>query len=78
MEMDVMVARGMERGLSDHLVALCKARLLGAWIKRKELVVKARRIRSEKLRKYKFREGYVRSLEGKGVDWDRDNNVEQI
>ena len=30
---DVRVVRGMGQGLSDH-VALCKVRILGAWIKR--------------------------------------------
>ena len=28
--------RGMGRGLSDHHVVLCKVRLVGAWIKRRE------------------------------------------
>ena len=56
----------MGRGLSDNYVVLCKVRLVGAWIKRIEVVVGARRIRSEKLRQY--REGYTRSLEGKGVE----------
>ena len=34
----------------------------------REVVVEARRIRSEKLREHQYREGYVRSLEGKGVE----------
>ena len=34
-----------------------------------------KRIRSEKLREHQYREGYVRSLEGKGVEWDGDNSV---
>ena len=54
----------MEQGLSDHHMVLCKVRLVGAWIKRKEVVVGARRIRSEKLREDQYREGYGRSLEG--------------
>ena len=41
-------------------------------------MVEARRIRSEKLREHQYREGYVRSLEGKGVEWDGDNNVEHM
>ena len=41
-------------------------------------MVGARRIRSEKLRDHQYREGYVRSLEGKRVEWDRDNNVEHM
>ena len=48
----VRAVRGMRRGLSDHNVILCKIRLVGAWIKRRELVISARRIRSEKLREH--------------------------
>ena len=42
------------------------------------MVVGARRVRSEKLREHHYREEYVRSFEGKEVEWDRDNNVEHI
>ena len=38
-------------------------------------MVGARRIRSEKLRKHQYRKRYASSLEGKGVEWDGDNNV---
>ena len=41
-------------------------------------MVRVRRIRSEKLREYQYREGYVKSLEEKGVQWDGDNNVENM
>ena len=34
------------------------------------MVVRARRIRSEKLREHQYREGHARSLEGKRVEWD--------
>ena len=64
--------------LSYHYVVLCKVRLEGAWIKRREVVGEARSIRSEKLREHHYREGYVRSLEGKGVEWHGDNNVEHM
>ena len=37
------------------------------------MVVGARRNRSEKLREHQYREGYARSLERKGVEWDGDN-----
>ena len=37
-------------GLSDHYFVLHKVGLVGGWIKRREVVVWARRIRSEKLR----------------------------
>ena len=36
--------------LSDQYVVLCKVRLVGQWIKRRDVVIGARRIRSEKLR----------------------------
>ena len=49
-----------------------------AWIKRGEVVVGARRIRSEKLRENQHRKGYVRSVEGKGVEWEGENNVEPM
>ena len=41
-------------------------------------MVGARRIRSEKLRENQYREGYARSLEGKRVEWDVDNNIEHM
>ena len=34
----------------------------------------ARRIRREKLREHQYRERYARSLEGKGVEYDGDDN----
>ena len=40
--------------------------------------VGARRIRSEKLKEIQYRVGYIRSLDGKGVGWDGDNNVEHM
>ena len=75
---DVRVVRGMERGLSNHHIVLCKLRLIGTWIKRREVVVGARRTRSEKLRQHQYREGYARSLERKRVEWDGDSNVEHM
>ena len=42
------------------------------------MLVGARRIRSEKLREDWYREGYARSLEGKRVKRDGDNNVEHM
>ena len=61
--------------LSDQYVVLCKVRLMGAWRKIREVVEGARRIRSEKLREHRCREGYTRSHEGKGVVWEGDNNA---
>ena len=66
---DLRAVRGMGRGLSDHYVVLCKVRLVGVRIKRREVVVRGRRIRSEKLREHQYRKGYATSLEGKGVEW---------
>ena len=42
------------------------------------MVGKARMIRSEKLREHQYKEGYARSLEEKGVEWDGDNNVKHM
>ena len=70
--------RGMERDISDPHVVLCKVRLVGTWIKRREVVDRATRTISEKLRGHQYREKYARSLEGKRVEWDGENNVEQI
>ena len=72
---DVRTVRGMERGLSYHHVVMSKLWLVGTWIKRREVVIGARRIRSEKLREHQYRERYVRSLGGKRVEWEGDNNV---
>ena len=33
---------------------------------------------SKKLREHQYREGYARSLEGKRVKWDGDDNVEHM
>ena len=41
-------------------------------------MVGARRIRRENLKEPKYRKRYVRSLEGKGAEWDGDNNVEHM
>ena len=45
---------------------------------RRKMVVGARRIRSDKLRKHQYRERYTRSLERKGIEWDRDDNVKHM
>ena len=42
------------------------------------MVVGARIIRSGKLREHQYREGYARSLEGNGLEWDGDNNAEHM
>ena len=62
---DVRAVRGMVRDISDHYVVLCKVKEVGTWIKRREVVDGARRIRSEKLRENQDIEEYARSLERK-------------
>ena len=47
---EILSYSGMGHDLSDHHVVMCKVRLVEAWIKRREVVVGARRIRSEKMR----------------------------
>ena len=64
----------MRRFLSYHHVVLCKVRLVGAWIKKKEVVG----ARSEKLRGHQCMEGYPRSLEGKGVELGGYNYVNHM
>ena len=56
---DVKVVRGMGHGISNHHVVLCKVRLVGTWIKRREVVDRTRRIRSVKLMKHQYREKYA-------------------
>ena len=52
--------RNGTRPIRSHVV-LCKVRLVGAEIERREVVVGARRIRSEKEREHQYKEGYSRS-----------------
>ena len=42
------------------------------------MVVRTRKLGNEKLREHQYREGYARSLEGKRVGWDGENNVEHM
>ena len=74
---DVKAVRGMGRGISDHHVVMCKVRLVGTWIKRREVVDGARRIRSEKMSQHQYTE-YDRSFEGKRVEWDGENNADHM
>ena len=68
----VRAVRGMGRDISDHHVVLCKVRLMRTWIKRGEVVDRARMIRSEKLREHHYREEYARSLERKSrMGWGK-------
>ena len=65
---DVSAVREMGRGLSDHHVVVCKVRLVSAWIKRREGVNGARRIRSGKLREDQYMEGDGRCLANRRID----------
>ena len=58
--------------VKKDMLLYAQVRLLGTWIKRREAVVGGRRIRSQILKEHQYREGYVRSLGGKGVEWDAD------
>ena len=53
---DVRAVREKGRSLSNHHVVLCKVSLMSAWIKRKEVVNGAKRIRSEQLRDHQSME----------------------
>ena len=64
---DVKAGRRMGRGISNRHVVLCKVRLVGIWVKRRQLVDRATSIRSDKLSEYQYRKEYARSLEGKRV-----------
>ena len=68
--------RGMGQGLSDHHMVLCKVRLVGPSIKRREVVVGAISIKSEKLRKDQYRD-MLDLLRGKRVEGDG-NNVKHM
>ena len=48
---------------------------MDAWIKKREVVDSARRIRSKKPREQKYRKLYARSLENKRVEWDGEINI---
>ena len=65
---DVRAVKEMGRGVSYHHVVLCKVRLVGTWIKRREVVNEARRTKSEKLREHQCKERYARSIENKRVE----------
>ena len=41
-------------------------------------MISVRRIRSKKLREHQYREGCARSLDRKGVEWDKDDNVKHM
>ena len=65
---DMRAMIGIGRCISNHHAGLCKVRLVRAWIKRRDVVVGARRIRSEKLSEDLYGEGYARPLDWKRVE----------
>ena len=52
---DVRAVRGIGRVHLDHHDVLCKVSLVRTWIKRREVMYGATRIRSEKLREHQYR-----------------------
>ena len=56
----------------------CKVRLMGSWIKRREVVNGAKRIGSEKMSEQHYRKGYVRYPEEERVALDGENNDEHM
>ena len=51
---------------------------MGEWIKKREVVNGARRIRNENLREHQYREGYAKCLENKRVEWDGESSIEHM
>ena len=70
---DMRVVRRMGCSLSDQHVVLCKVRVVGPWIKRREVEIGTCMIRNEKLKENQYREGYASSFEEKGLKFDGDN-----
>ena len=62
---DVKVVRGLSGDLSDHLIVLCKIRLIGTWMERKERNRKGERIRSERLKNEEYKREYKQAIENK-------------
>ena len=57
---DVETAEGMGRTLSDDHIMPCKVSFLDAWIKRREVVNTAWRVRSGKQRESQYRKVYAK------------------
>ena len=72
------IVREMGPRLSDHHAVMCKVRLVGTWIRRREGMNWAGNIRSEKLRELLYIEKYGRFLKGKRLKLHEGRNVEQI
>ena len=59
---DVRAVGEMGRGLSDHHFVLSKLRLVSTWVRRREVVNRAERISSEKLRAHQYMIRYASVL----------------
>ena len=68
----------VKKDMLHYVLDMRAVRLVGAWIKRREVVNGVRRTRSKKLREHQYREGYAKSLQGKIVKGDGENNVEHM
>ena len=75
--LDVKAVRGLGMGISDHYIVLCKIRLVGTWMEKKEIRKGVGRIKSEKLNEQGCKEKYVRTLVNKSVECEQDG-TEQI
>ena len=69
--MDVRVVRGLSMDISDHIVVLCKIKLVGVWLEKKEVRKVVGRIKCEKLSDQVCKEKYVGELSNKVVECDQ-------
>ena len=69
--MDVKVVRGLSMDISDHIVVLCKIKLVGVWLEKKEVRKVVGRIKCEKLSDQVCKEKYVGELSNKVVECDQ-------
>ena len=72
------VVRGMGRGLIEQRIVLCKVRLVSTWIKRRDVVTAARRIRNEEQREPQSMETFAWSFKIERVEWKEIRNAEQM
>ena len=73
---DVKCIRGLSGGLSDHMIVLCKLRVIGTWMRRQEKASEGKRIRSEKLQNEDIRKRFEQLIEVKKREVDEDLDVE--
>ena len=73
---DVKALRGLNGGVSDHMIVLCKLKLIGAWVKKRELDCNVGRIRSEKLVSVEERREYGQMLESERETMNADMDLE--